>query len=127
MQVSDAKEKKLVANLEFKRKLAAKLSEPFHIDELEILTKAVSHKQPLYRSCESTAGYAPLISREQFSCLDHHPGMNVLRDELRLWGILEPEQTVLTFTDLASQLQSSSSPEFKLSLLRGFFFWLEVH
>lgn len=86
---------------DFKSRLEAKLSERFSMKELEILTEAVSHRKPIFKVCETRQGCSQFSSQqEEYSCLDHHP-------------------------DLASQLESSSRPVYKLSLLRGFFFWLE--
>ena len=76
MKVPDGK-KKMVVKSGFKSKLAARLSEPFCIDELEILTRAFSHKQPFYKSCEDAAGYARFISKTELSCLNYHSGMSI--------------------------------------------------
>jgi hypothetical protein len=81
MKVPDAKKKGMVAKSGFKSKLATRLAEPFRIEELEILTRAISLKQPLYKSCENTVGYAQFVSRAEISCLDHHPGMSIFWED----------------------------------------------
>ncbi|KAI5059279.1 hypothetical protein GOP47_0026076 [Adiantum capillus-veneris] len=86
---------------DFKKKLEARVSEPFSREELETLTVAASHRKPIYKARETRQGCSQFVSEEEgHSYLDHHP-------------------------DLAQQLEQCGGPIFRLSLLRGFFFWLE--
>ncbi|MCO5599416.1 hypothetical protein L7F22_053519 [Adiantum nelumboides] len=86
---------------DFSKKLEARLSEPFSRKEFEMLTAAASHRKPIYKARETRQGCSQFLSEEEgYSYLDHHP-------------------------DLAQRLQECECSISRLSLLRGFFFWLE--
>lgn len=113
---------------DFKNKLEAKLSEPFSRKELEELAAAASHRKPICKVRETRQGCFPFMSEQEgFSYLDHHPGMIVMSRVLYIrFSECLPSHMFACFAEMDFQLEQAINPVVKLSLLRGFFFWLEV-
>lgn len=86
---------------DFKRHLEASLQKPFNTKEFHEMWSAINHRKPIVRFRHMRQRTIPVETKEEgFSYLDYHP-------------------------ELDEKLASAASLEEKLTLLRGFFFWLK--
>ncbi|XP_057846941.1 uncharacterized protein LOC131056709 isoform X1 [Cryptomeria japonica] len=91
----------MIQSADFKKNLEIILKEPFNTQQLHDMWNAVSCRKPIVQLRQTRRRIVPVeTNQEGSSYLDYHP-------------------------DLAEKVESTSSPEEKLSLLRGFFFWLK--
>ncbi|KAH9310927.1 hypothetical protein KI387_025962, partial [Taxus chinensis] len=85
---------------DFKENLEATLQKPYNTQEFHELWTLINNRKPIVRFRHTRQGTISVETQEEgFSYLDYHP-------------------------DLSDRLASAISPEDKLTLLRGFFFWL---
>ncbi|GLJ25625.1 hypothetical protein SUGI_0490910 [Cryptomeria japonica] len=86
---------------DFKENLEAALQKPYNTQELHDLWTSINNRKPIVRFRHTRQRTISVETQDEgFSYLDYHP-------------------------DLSDRLVSATSPEDKLTLLRGFFFWLK--
>lgn len=86
---------------DFKKHLEATLQKPFNTKEFQEMWSAINHRKPIVRFRHMRQRTIPVETKEEgFSYVDYHP-------------------------ELDAKLASASSLEDKLTLMRGFFFWLK--
>lgn len=86
---------------DFKKHLEVTVQKPFNAKEFHEMWSAINHRKPIVRFRHMRQRTIPVETKEEgFSYLDYHPELN-------------------------EKLASAASNEEKLTLLRGFFFWLK--
>eukprot|EP01018_Ginkgo_biloba_P000581 Gb_09648 [translate_table: standard] len=90
-----------IHSADFRKNLEATLKEPFNTQQLHEMWNAVNCRKPIVQLRQTRHRTVQVATNQEGSSyLDYHP-------------------------DLAERLALATSPEEKLSLLRGFFFWLK--